>query len=235
MRSEDSSLSDPVSDAKNMDEMDKATNNMSAARNAKFNSELFKQILPFAKKANIILFVVNHITRKVDIGFVKSARDLIGLGENEAISGGRASLYLANNVLRLKNKGMLKPDKDYGINGNIISATFYKSRTNASNVDCELIFEKSKGFSKVLTLLHFAFIHDLIVKKGSKYYIPGAEEYQFSKKSFVDVAGEHPELLVKLYDLCLPVLQEMIGTEEMNQKSDDENIEFINSMFELDD
>ena len=42
-------------------------------------------------------------------------RDLVGLGESESISGGRASLYLANNVIRLKNKGMLKPDKDFGI------------------------------------------------------------------------------------------------------------------------
>ena len=75
MRSEDGSLSDPADlKSKNRDDIDKASGNMAAARNAKFNSEMFKQILPFAKKANILLFVINHITRKIDTGFIKSAR-----------------------------------------------------------------------------------------------------------------------------------------------------------------
>lgn len=102
MRSEDGSISDPGDvNAKNKDDIDTITSNMSGARNAKFNSDLFKQLLPYAKKANIILFIVNHITRKPELGFVKSARDLIGLGEGESIPGGRASIYLANNVIRL--------------------------------------------------------------------------------------------------------------------------------------
>ena len=100
MRSEDGSF-DSDGKSKVKDDIEGTTNNMFAARNAKYNSELFKQILPFAKKANIILIVINQINRKISTGFVPTPRDLVGLGENETLGGGRASLYLANNVLRL--------------------------------------------------------------------------------------------------------------------------------------
>ena len=240
MRSEDGSLSDiEEAKTKNRDDIDKASNNMAAARNAKFNSEMFKQILPFAKKANIILFVINHINRKIETGFVKSARDIVGLGENEAISGGRASIYLANNVLRLKNKGQLKKDKDYGINGHIIEAVFYKSRTNASNVGCELIFDKAEGFSKVLTMLQFGITNDFVKKKGNKYYVVGHEDILFTKKNFIDTAGEHPELLDAIYELALPFLRgymgsgEFVGEETEKQRMDSYND--ILDLFEEDD
>jgi len=70
MRSEDSSI---LEETKNMDGLDSATNNMAGARNAKFNSEMFKQILPWCKKANILLFVINQISRKISTGFLPPA------------------------------------------------------------------------------------------------------------------------------------------------------------------
>ena len=226
MRSEDGSLSDPGDiKAKNKDDIEKTAGNMAAARNAKFNSEMFKQILPFAKKANILLFVINHINKKIDIGFVKSARDIVGLGDNEAISGGRASIYLANNILRLKNKGQLKPDKDFGINGHIIEAVFYKSRTNASNVGCELIFDKSQGFSKTLTMLQFGLNNDIVKKKGNKYYVKGEEDILFTKKTFIDVAADKPQILNTLYEESLPYLRKYLSTGSFDSSDNDESDE----------
>ena len=69
MRSEEVSFTD---DGKNKDEIEQVSGNMFAARVAKFNSEMFRQILPYAKKANIILFVINQINRKINTGFVSS-------------------------------------------------------------------------------------------------------------------------------------------------------------------
>lgn len=234
MRSEEVSFTD---DGKNKDEIEQVSGNMFAARVAKFNSEMFRQILPYAKKANIILFVINQINRKINTGFVSSPRDLVGLGENEAISGGRACLYLANNVIRLKNKGMLKPDKDYGINGNIIDATFYKSRTNASNVPCELIFDKQTGFSPALTLVHFAINNNLIQKKGNKYIVPGHEDSPFSKKSFCETAAQNPRILNTLYDLCLPYVQRYISAGDTmdNESEEDQLNSYVNIMSMLED
>lgn len=234
MRSESSSFQEDAK-SKNKDDIDGATNNMAGSRNAKFNSEVFKQILPFVKKANIILFVINHITRKIQTGFIQGPRDLVGLGDNESLPGGRASIYLANNVLRLKNKGSLKPDKEYGINGHIIDAAFYKSRTNASNVSCELIFDKSNGFSPVLSMLHFGINNDLVKKSGTKYYVLGYDDVTFTKKNFMTVSAQHPEILEKLYELALPILQTYLGTDSNSDESEDErNESYIDIMNMID-
>ena len=213
MRSEDGSF-DVDGKSKVKDDIDDATGNMFGARNAKFNSEMFKQILPFAKKANIILIVINQINRKISTGFIPQARDLVGLGENETISGGRASLYLANNVLRLKNKGMLKPDKEFGINGNLIEAVYYKSRTAATNIPFELVFDKQNGFSISLTMLNLLMKEDKVKKNGTKYFLPGLDGITFTKKNFCEVAAEHPELINRLYDLCLPILQKHLTVDD---------------------
>lgn len=200
---------------------------------------MFKQILPFAKKANILLFVVNHINRKINTGFISAPRDIVGIGENESISGGRASIYLANNILRLKNKGQLKEDKDFGINGYIIEAIFYKSRTSASNVGCELIFDKKKGYSKVLTMLQYGLNNDLVKKKGNKYYIVGEEDVLFTKKTFLEVAGENPYLINSLYEAVLPHLRKSLEIFDVNtssEENDDERLDsYMNVMSLLED
>lgn len=193
-------------------------------------------MLPYAKKANIMIFVINHITRKVETGFVKSARDLIGLGENEAIPGGRASVYLANNVLRLKNKKSLTVDKEYGINGNIIGATFYKSRTNESNVECELVFNKGKGFSKLLSMLHFGIDKNIVKKSGNKYCLndPDVEDIKFSKKEFMEVCEENPKLVYKLYDLCLPKMRKLLNSTNVTlDETDNERVESYVSIMNM--
>lgn len=228
LRSEDVSFSE---DGKNKDEMDAALNNMAGARNAKMIGEYMKQILPYCRKANILVFIINHITRKIQTGFISAPRDLVGLGENESISGGRSILYLPNNTLRLKNKGMLKPDKDYHINGLIIDASFLKSRTNASNVSCELIFDKKNGFSPALTLLHYAINRNIVVKKGNKYIIPGHDDLPFAKYTFCETAARNPIILNTLYDLCLPKLQEeYLGFDEV---SDDDEIDTYSSIMDM--
>lgn len=181
-----------------------------------------KQILPYCRKANILVFMINHITRKIQTGFMPAPRDLVGLGESESISGGRSILYLPNNTLRLKNKGMLKPDKDYHINGLIIDATFYKSRTNASNVSCELIFDKKNGFSPALTLLHYAITRDIVKKKGNKYIVPGHDDLPFAKYTFCEVAAQNPIILSTLYDLCLPKLQNEYLDFSISEEEDEE-------------
>ena len=152
-------------------------------------------------------------------------RDIVGLGDNEAISGGRASIYLANNILRLKNKGQLKPDKDFGINGHIIEAVFYKSRTNASNIGCELIFDKSQGFSKTLTMLQFGLNNDIVKKKGNKYYVKDEEDILFTKKTFIDVAAENPQILNTLYEESLPYLRKYLSTGSFGSSDNDESDE----------
>jgi hypothetical protein len=211
---------------------EKSINNMAGARNAKLNSENFKQMLPYAKKANIIIFVINHITKKVETGFVKSARDLIGLGESESLPGGRAAVYLANNVLRFKNKQTLKSDKDYGINGLIISASFLKSRTNASQTDVELIFDKTQGFSKILTLHNHADNLGLFNGKTNKS-IPGFEDIVFTKKTFLETCRNNTKLVPALYELVLPSMRALLSSSEKEYNGNETDEQRLNAYMSI--
>lgn len=243
MRSEDTSFIDmnalntkKTKKDTNESSVDDVTNNMAGARNAKFNSEVFKQILPWAKRANIIFFVISQINRKISTGFVSSARDLTGLGENETISGGRAALYLANNVLRFKNKKSLKVDVEYGINGHIVSAEFYKSRTSATQVPVELIFDKQRGFSKVLTLVHLLIINGIAKKSGNGYYLPGLDKVPFTKKNVRDVARDSADFCNRLYELSLIECEKLLSyAGPVSSDEDDEELLLAsyNNMLEL--
>lgn len=122
---------------------------------------------------------------------------------------------------------MLKSDKDYGINGHVIEATFLKSRTAASYVPFELIFDKQNGYSPALTLFHLGFTQDFIKKSGNKYYVDGLEDITFSKKECMKSAYEHPEILNALYEHSLKYLQQFIGVDsgmgDSSTKEDDDN------------
>ena len=48
-------------------EEDELSGSMSQTAVAKTNSMIFQRILPLLKKANIILFVINHVNQKIDI------------------------------------------------------------------------------------------------------------------------------------------------------------------------
>lgn len=51
----------------NVAEEDQLSGSMSQTAVAKTNSMIFQRILPLLKKANIILFVINHVNQKIDI------------------------------------------------------------------------------------------------------------------------------------------------------------------------
>ena len=79
-----------------------------------------------------MLFTINHILDNINVGFIPKQSQISGLAQDERLGGGgKTSLYLANNMFRVDDSLTLKADKDYGIDGSIISMTLVKSRTNA--------------------------------------------------------------------------------------------------------
>src|SRR5690606_15996824 len=112
------------------------------------------------KKANVGIIAVNHINQDVNTGFLPKANQHMYLSQGESMPGGMASLYLANNIIKLRliKKYLAdKPDTmEYGIPGFLVEAKYIKSRTNASDIPIELVFDHRKGgFSKTLTLFNF--------------------------------------------------------------------------------
>jgi hypothetical protein len=212
MTSKDINLNDGLTDA---------TNNMAGARNAKFNNGIFKQMIQYAKEANVILFVINHITQKVSTGTPTPAQ-VMYLGQSESLPGGTASLYLANNLLKLKAFKKLKEEEEYGLRGFVTLFTFLKSRTNAAGVDCELIYDPANGYLKVLSTFHFAFKNGLTKGSPASMYFECLPDVKFTRKNFLTKAKENPMLLEALYDSCIPKLEEYISEGKYFSSEDDE-------------
>jgi hypothetical protein len=140
------------------------------------------------------------------------------LTQDETMPGGQATIFLANNIIKLKllNKYLsYKPETmEYGIPGFLVEAKFLKSRTNASNIPVELVFDQRTGsFSKTLTLLHYAFKNELILGTNRGYFIPGLASTKFTKKTWENAVKNDADFIEALYTACLPSLQSMLSTD----------------------
>ena len=212
------------------------TNNMQAATSAKFNKAILSQMLAYGKKANVGIVAVNHINQDVNTGFLPKASQHMYLSQGENMPGGTASLYLANNIIKLKliKKYLAdKPDTmEYGIPGFLVEARFIKSRTNASNIPVELVFDHRRGgFSKILTLFNFAVKNEILLGNNRAMYIPGLESVKFTKKTFKDVVLKSPEILEALYEACKPHLEAMLSTDTGHMGFTESESQKIDAMY----
>ena len=191
----------------NLSDEEDLAGSMAASSIAKTNTMVFKQISQLCKKANIIFFTINHILEEIQMGFIPKAAQISGLKQGERLPGGRAAIYLANNMLRVDDTNTLKPDKDYGIDGSIISMTLVKSRTNATKKSIPLIFNKTEGrFDEILSLFHLLKTEGVFSGAGAYQYLDDAPDAKFSQRNFKDVLAKSPELQKAFAKACYKIL-----------------------------
>lgn len=200
---------------------------MSATAAAKTNSSLFKRVIPMLKEANIILFIVNHITEKVEINAFSKTPALVSyLKPGETLPGGRAPIYLSNLLIRLDDGTKLKEKDGFGINASIVDITILKSRTAPVNSTVSLIFNYSEGFDKELSLFYLLKEFGYINGAGAYLYIGDRSDIKFSQKMFKTKLSESPELQEIFAEYCMKALSELIndsGEDEMEDKPFDIN------------
>ena len=131
------------------------TNNMSAATNAKANSEYYTKMVPLCREANIIMLLINHITTDINTGFLPKKSELAYLKQGEHISGGKSLTYIQNNIFRLDIKSKLKAEEGFGIHGSIVNIDIVKSRTNISNRASCYLYLKLPGYDKKFSMRQF--------------------------------------------------------------------------------
>lgn len=190
---------------------DELGGSMDASSIAKKNTSLLKKISQDCKEANIILFTINHILDEIQMGFIPKAAQISGLKQGERLPGGKAAIYLANNMFRVDDSLTLKADKDYGIDGSVITLTLIKSRTNATKRSIPLIFNKTEGrFDELLSLFHLLKTEGVLQGTGV-YYLEGAPDIKFKQKTFKEVLENSPELQKAFAEECFKILSTFLS------------------------
>lgn len=173
-------------------EEEELSGQMSTTATAKTNTSVFKRIIPKLKAANIILFTINHINDKIEINAFTHSKAQIGyLKQGETLPGGKAALYLANNMIRVDDGAKLKATEGIGVDGKIVDFEIIKSRTNAAGRSVPMVFT-STGFDDIWSLYMFLKASGAIIT-GSTCYLRGHEDMKFRQKEFKEKLFSDPE------------------------------------------
>lgn len=168
---------------------------MSATAAAKTNSMSFKRIIPMLKKANIILFIINHITTKIEINpMMHTKGQLSYLKQGEEIPGGRTVNYLANVFMRFDDNSKLKDSEGFGITGNLVDITLIKSRNSRAGQATTMVFNQSLGFDPELSLFIMLKNCGRIRGAGAYLYIDDHDDIKFAQKNFKSILAESEAL-----------------------------------------
>lgn len=211
---------------------DELGGSMDASSIAKTNTMMFKKISQLCKEANIIFFTINHILDDIQMGFIRKPAQISGLKDGERLPGGKAAQYLANNMFRVDDSKTLKPDKDYGIDGSVITLTLVKSRTNISKRNIPLIFNKTDGkFDEILSLHYLIKEAGRIQGTGNYSYLSGAPDVKFGAKNFKEVLESSPELQQAFAKECYDVLNPLLSETKNKDLKLDSLINSITNIF----
>lgn len=202
-------------------EADESTN-MSAAVNAKANSEYYTKMVPLCREANIIMLLINHITTDINTGFLPKKSELPYLKQGEHISGGKSLTYIQNNIFRLDIKSKLKEEEGMGIHGSIVNIDIVKSRTNiSSRANCFLVFDQKNGYDSDLSLLLLLKENKILEGTGAYLKLPGYDK-KFSQKQFKEVLYSDPEFYKVFVSLCIQCLQSNLLNDYNKIKQEEE-------------
>ena len=220
-------MPDDISEKEELDQ------GMGATKIAKVNTNLIKKISQLLREANIILFSINHINDDVQTGFLPKPSQISGLKQGERLPGGKAALYIANNLFRLDDKGTLKASEGYGIDGNIADITIVKSRTNRNKTSIPLVFNKTEGgFDPVLSMYHYLKTQGFVSGAGARMYFDELPDVRFSQKDFKTALYGSPELQRVFAMKSREALDPLLSDTE-NQEISTESFDLLAAMNSL--
>ena len=208
-------------------EEEELSGSMSATAAAKVNSMSFKRIIPLLKSANIIIMMINHINKKIDINPMQRTKAQVSyLKQDESLPGGNTIVYLTNLLLRFDDNSKLKEDEAFGIAGNLVDISLVKSRNNRAGKSCTLVFDQNKGFDPELSLFVMLKNAKRVNGAGAYLYIGDRSDIKFSQKNFKEKLREIPELRQVFIQEVMTMLKEDLD----NSTSGNEYVERDNSL-----
>lgn len=173
----------------------------------------YTELLPYIKKANIIVFSVNHIKVNPGMGVVKSPAELLYLKQDEALPGGKAPQYLAHILWKHVAIGSEKYTKeDNGFDGFGIRIEIIKCRSNQAGQSFTIVYDKVHGIDSLRTSLAFAKEYGLITGDKNHTRFLTHPDMKFSMLTVHEYFDEHREMYKVLYDNIIPVLETKLST-----------------------
>ena len=161
-------------------------------RLAKVISQFYKRLRPVIKKANIIVFVINHLNAKIDINpMQKTQAQLMYLKSDESMPGGNAPIYLAQTVFKFVTCGKYTDEKD-GFNGFQLRVEFLKSKTNRAGSSCTIVYDMNSGFDYYRTILEFCKEKELVEGRNPYCYFRSNPDLKFNTKNFSNLCMQDP-------------------------------------------
>lgn len=216
-------------------EEEELSGQMSTTATAKTNTAVFKRIVPKLKAANIILFTINHINDKIEVNaFTHTKSQVSFLKPGETLPGGKAALYLANNLIRVDDGAKLKETDGLGINGKIVDFEIIKSRTNAAGRSVPMVFDFTSGFDDILSLFMFLKSTGAIIT-GATCYLRGHEDMKFRQRDFKNKLFNDPEFAKAFNEVTRAELETLLGNPEVEEQKNitQPNQAIINSILGL--
>lgn len=216
-------------------EEEELSGQMSTTATAKTNTAVFKRIVPKLKAANIILFTINHINDKIEVNaFTHTKSQVSFLKPGETLPGGKAALYLANNLIRVDDGAKLKETDGLGINGKIVDFEIIKSRTNAAGRSVPMVFDFTSGFDDILSLFMFLKSTGAIIT-GATCYLRGHEDMKFRQRDFKNKLFNDPEFAKAFNEVARAELETLLGNPEVEEQKNitQPNQNIINSILGL--
>ena len=199
-------------------EEEELSGQMSTTATAKTNTAVFKRIVPKLKAANIILFTINHINDKIEVNaFTHTKSQVSFLKPGETLPGGKAALYLANNLIRVDDGAKLKETDGLGINGKIVDFEIIKSRTNAAGRSVPMVFDFTNGFDDILSLFMFLKSTGAIIT-GATCYLRGHEDMKFRQRDFKNKLFNDPEFAKVFNEVARAELETLLGNPEVEEQ-----------------
>lgn len=211
-------------------EEEELSGSMSATAAAKVNSMSFKRIIPMLKSANIILLMINHINKKIEIGLQRTKTQVSYLKQDETLPGGNTIIYLTNLLIRFDDNSKLKEDEVFGIAGNLVDITLVKSRNNRAGKSCTLVFDQNKGFDQELSLFIMLKNAKRINGAGAYLYIDDKSDYKFSQKTFKSKLREVPELRQIFIEAAIDMLKKDLDSNDTAEELVDRDYSLSNDI-----
>lgn len=214
-------------DAKTLEKLEEVSTQTDRMRLTAEIGRFFNECMGILREANIILIAINQIKVKPQLGIVKSAADILGLKQDEALPGGEGPKFLAHILLKFVAVGSEKyDDEEDGFSGFKVRVEVIKSRVSAALKTVNLIYDKNTGVDMVRSTVSFAKDMGLVSGNRNGYYFVTDKDEKFTLRNMNEDFRNNPKLYKIMKDNVIPLLEQnlsgltpeemVIPDEEMN-------------------